>query len=105
MQEERAGACAGPTAAERCMRRKEEAQSFWDQLSRSRAREYMQDAEFLRQLRYDYGRVLKLQKLFGKVWEEYGTNVYRLIAEAHGETWDAEDEEKTAFAIAQQKKK
>ena len=49
--------------------------------------------------------MLKLQKLFGKVWEEYGTNVYRLIAEAHGEPWDAEDEEKTAFAIAQQKKK
>jgi hypothetical protein len=30
--------------------------------------------------------------------------VFRLIAEAHGETWDAEDEEKNTFANTAQKK-
>ena len=32
--------------------------------------------------------------MFGRIWGEYGTSVYQLIAEAHGETWDEEDEEK-----------
>jgi hypothetical protein len=42
--------------------------------------------------------------MYGDVWREYGTDVFRLIAEAHGETWDAEDEEKNTFANTAQKK-
>ena len=27
------------------------------------------------------------------IWEEYGTNVFQLIAEAHGESWGSEGED------------
>jgi hypothetical protein len=45
-----------------------------------------------------------MQKVYGDVWREYGTDVFRLIAEAHGETWDAEDEEKNTFEATAKKK-
>ena len=53
----------------------------------------MQDAEYMRHLRYQNDRAKKDQKLFGHIWEEYGTNVYKLIAKACGETWDDEDDD------------
>ena len=69
---------------------------FWRQLVRGRAIANMQDAEYLRSLRYQNDRAKKDQRLFGKIWEEHGTNIYKLIANAHGEEWDHEDDEKTA---------
>ena len=69
--------------------------AFMKRLVRKRAIEFMQRPEYLKPLRFDYDRAKADQKRFGQVWEEYGTNVFKLIAEAHGElTWDAEDEEK-----------
>ena len=70
------------------------AAKFWERLIRERAIEFMRCPEYLKKLRHDYDRAKSDQKMFGQVWEEYGTNVFQLIAEAHGETWDAEDEEK-----------
>ena len=61
----------------------------------------MQSPEYLKKLRFDYDRAKADQKLFGEIWREYGTSVFQLIAEAHGETWDAEDEEKNDVAINQ----
>ena len=54
----------------------------------------------MKSLRFDNDEAMRMQKRFGAVWEEYGTNVYQLIAEAHDENWDAEDEQKHAPALA-----
>lgn len=67
---------------------------FMQRLIRERAIEFMQSPEYLKKLRFDYDRAKADQKLFGEIWGEYGTSVFQLIAEAHGETWDAEDDEK-----------
>ena len=67
---------------------------FMRWLIRDRAIEFMRSPDYLRPLRYDYDRAKRDQKRFGHIWEEFGTNVFQLIAEAHGENWDAEDEEK-----------
>ena len=74
---------------------------FWERLVRERAIEFMQSPEYLKKLRFNYDRAKADQKLFGKIWREYGTSVFQLIAEAYGETWDAEDEEKNDVAINQ----
>ena len=67
---------------------------FMKRLIRSRAIEFMNSPDYLKSLRFDYDRATSNQKRFGHIWEEYGTNIFQLIAEAHGEIWDAEDEEK-----------
>ena len=72
---------------------------FRRQLIRQRAIANMQNVEYLRQLRYCNDLAKRDQRLFGQIWEEHGTNVYKLIAGACGETWDEEDEQKTAFAL------
>ena len=77
---------------------------FWRQLTTSRAHMFMKNHEFLRSLRRDYDRAKELQRLFGHVWAQYGTDIFRLTAEACGENWDFEDEEKNAFARAAAKK-
>jgi len=77
---------------------------FWGQLVRQRATMFMQNREFLQTLRGDFEEAKRLQKLFGHVWAEYGTDVYKLISSACGENWDFEDEEKNAFARAAVKK-
>ena len=69
-------------------------QRFWKRLVRERALEFMKCPTYMRKLRFNYDQAKSDQKLFGHIWAEYGTNVFQLIAEAHGETWDAEDEEK-----------
>ena len=74
------------------------AAKFMRRLVRERAVEFMRSPDYLLPLRFDYERARRDQKHFGHIWEEYGTNVYRLIAEAHGENWDAEDEEKQMYA-------
>ena len=65
-------------------------------LVRERACEFMRSPDYLRPLRFDFERAKRDQKRFGEIWAEYGTNVYQLIAESYGETWDAEDDEKHA---------
>ena len=77
------------------------AAKFWRQLVRDRATEYMRDPDFLRDMRHDYTMVREYQNRFGRVWAEYGTDIYRLIAEACGECWDSEDEEKKEAAVNQ----
>ena len=81
---------------------------FMKRLVRERAVEFMRSPDYLLPLRFDYERARRDQKHFGHIWAEYGTNVYQLIAEAHGENWDPEDEEKQNFAktyASSQKKK
>jgi len=66
---------------------------FWRQLTTNRAKQFMQNHEFLRTLRRDYDRAKQLQRLFGHVWAEYGTDIFRLTAEACGENWDFDSPE------------
>ena len=78
------------------------AAKFWRQLVRDRATEYMRDPLFLRDMRHDYTMVREYQKRFGRVWAEYGTDIYKLIAEACGECWDSDaHEEKKEAAVNQ----
>ena len=77
---------------------------FVRRLVRQRAVQFMRSPEYLKRLRYDYDRARSDQKMFGHIWEEYGTDIYKLIAEACDENWDMEDEEKNAFARAAFKK-
>ena len=71
---------------------------FMRRLVRERAVEFMRSPDYLLPLRFDYERARRDQKHFGHIWAEYGTDVFQLIAEAHGEDWDAEDDEKQKFA-------
>ena len=71
-------------------------QRFWRRLIRDRALEFMHEPKFLTHLRYHNAGAVDYQKKFGEVWAEHGTNIYKLLAETHGENWDAEDEEKHA---------
>ena len=73
---------------------------FWQRLIRERAVEFMRDPKWMKPLRYDNDEAMRLQKRFGAVWEEFGTDIYKLIAEAHNEKWDVEDEEKHAPVLA-----
>ena len=79
-------------------------QRFWKRLVRQRAESHMQDAKYLQALRHRNDLAKADQKLFGHIWAEHNTNIYKLIAKAHGENWDAEDEQKTAYALHEQKK-
>ena len=77
---------------------------FWRSLVRSRAAMFMKHVPTLKALRHNFAEAKRMQELFGSVWAEYGTDVYKLIAEACNESWDNEDEEKSAFARASAKK-
>ena len=77
---------------------------FWKRLVRQRAESHMLDERYLQMLRHRNDLAKADQKRFGHIWAEHNTNIYKLIAKASGETWDAEDEEKTAFALQEQKK-
>ena len=79
---------------------KEDARArFWKRLVRQRAIANMQDVQYLQHLRCRNDLAKAAQKRFGHICEEHGTNIYKLIASAHGENWDAEDEEKNAFRM------
>ena len=73
---------------------------FWKRLVRERALEFMRSPDYLKGLRHDNKRAVADQKAFGHIWEEFGTNVYQLIAGAHGESWDEEDEQKQMQRVA-----
>ena len=77
---------------------------FMRRLIRERAIEWMQDPTFLKSVRFRNEEAKRMQKRFGAVWSEFGTDIYKLIAKAYGEAWDAEDEEKHAPAVATEKK-
>ena len=72
---------------------------FWDRLLRQRAADIAGDPAWLKSVRYDMEEAEKLQKRFGYIWEESGTNIYKLIAGAFGETWDEEDDQKNAERV------
>ena len=79
-------------------------QRFMTRLKNERAQMFMRDREYMKTLRFKYEVARDMQKMFGKIWREHGTDVFQLIAEAHGETWDAEDEEKNTFEATAKKK-
>jgi hypothetical protein len=72
------------------------AEKFISELRRSRARHFMRNRDFMKSLRHNYEAAKDMQRSFGEIWETYGTNVFQLIAEAHGESWDADLEESSA---------
>jgi hypothetical protein len=81
---------------------------FMRRLIRQRAVEFMRNPEYLKRLRYDYERARSDQKMFGHIWEEFGTSIFELIAEAHGEDWDADadaEEKKKEAAVNQRRTK
>ena len=80
------------------------AATFLQKLRESRARSFMRNREYLRSLRHNMDGAKEMQRWFGSVWADYGTDIYKLIAEACGENWDMEDEQKSAFARETAKK-
>jgi hypothetical protein len=77
---------------------------FMRRLVKQRAELLMRDKVYLKTIRCNYPVAKRLQKRFGDVWSEFGTNIFELIAGSCGEDWDAEDEEKFAFAQQSEKK-
>ena len=71
-------------------------QRFWRQLLNDRVNELLNDPEkvLLRHMRHDYEMVKRHLHYFGAVLKERNLCLYKLIAEAYGENWDSEDEEK-----------
>ena len=67
---------------------------FWRQLLQQNADQRRLDEEYLKRLRYQPERAKDDQKRFGSIWARHNTNIYKLIADAYGEVWDDEDEEK-----------
>ena len=65
-------------------------ENFWERLVRDRAIEFMRSKSFLRSLRQKHDDAKRLQKRFGHVWQEYDTDIYKLIGSACGENWDLE---------------
>jgi len=80
------------------------AETFLRRLREQRARSFMRDPEYLKSLRHNAEGAKQMQRWFGSIWAEYGTDIYKLIAEACGENWDMEDEQKSEFARETAKK-
>jgi hypothetical protein len=75
--------------------------TFWRKLLNQRVDLLVNSPTWLKSLRHRWEEVRWWQKRAGKIFEERGINLYQLIAEAHGECWDAEDEEKCANAVSE----
>ena len=71
---------------------------FWRQLLNHRVDLLVHSKDWLKDLRYRHDEVQWWNRRAGHIFEERGINLYQMIAEAHGECWDAEDEEKHAGA-------
>jgi hypothetical protein len=69
---------------------------FFRQLMNNRVDELINSKDWLQRLRYNHEEVRWWNKRAGYIFEERGINLYQLIAQSHGECWDAEDEEKHA---------
>ena len=69
---------------------------FWRRLLNENVDDLVNDPEkhLLKHMRFDHKMVKDYQRRFGQTLEERGLNLYKLIAEACGEIWDEEDEEK-----------
>jgi len=69
---------------------------FWVRLHNECVDKMINDPEqfLLRHMRHDYKMVREYQKRFGDIFKERGLNLFELIANACGEVWDDEDEEK-----------
>jgi hypothetical protein len=74
--------------------------TFLRKLMNNRVDELVNSQEWLKRMRYRHDEVRWWQKRAGDIFEERGINLYQLIAQAHGECWDDEDEEKNATAQA-----
>ena len=73
---------------------------FLRELLNSRVDEMVNSQAWLKKLRFRHEEVRWWQKRAGYIFEERGINLYQLIAQAHGECWDDEDEQKSASAKA-----
>ena len=71
---------------------------FMRTLLNSRVDELVNSPEWLKGLRFNHDEVKWWNKKCGYIFEERGLNLYQLIARAHGECWDDEDEQKCAQA-------
>ena len=71
---------------------------FWRRLLNSRVDELVNSKDWLKRLRYRNDEVKWWNKRCRHIFEERGMNLYQLIAQANGECWDMEDEQKHAAA-------
>ena len=69
--------------------------TFFRRLLNDRVDEMVNSPTWLKRLRYRHEEVKWWMKRAKFVFEERGINLYQLIAQAHGECWDEEDEEKS----------
>lgn len=78
-------------------------QRFWIKLQNQRVNQLVSDPDrfLLRHMRHDHAMVKRHQKLFGHIFEQRGLCLYKLIAEACGENWDSEDEQKNCAPMEQ----
>ena len=67
---------------------------FWRKLMNQRVDQLVNSQEWLKSLRFRWKELCWWQKRAGPILEERGINLYELVARAHGECWDAEDDEK-----------
>ena len=71
-------------------------QRFWAQLQNRALDSLLESPDELKGLRYKYGVLKRKQQLLQRVLDERGTSMLQLVAEAHGEIWDEEDDEKNS---------
>ena len=69
---------------------------FWKRLLNENVDNLIKDPEkhLLRHMRHNHDMVKDYQRRFGHIFRERGLSLYKLIADACGEIWDDEDEEK-----------
>ena len=69
-------------------------QRFWDNLVNGALDRLLQCPDEIKALRFNYDELRRLQKTLGLALDQRKTSMMRIVAEAHGELWDAEDDEK-----------
>ena len=67
---------------------------FWRELMNENVDQLLESPKLLRHMRHNHDLVRRYQRRFGNIFEERNLNLYQLIANACGEVWDEEDEEK-----------
>ena len=75
--------------------------AFLERLMNQRVDVLINSTTWLKSLRYRYDEVKWWQKRAGHIFKERNLNLFKLIAQSHGEAWDNEDEEKCAQAFEQ----
>ena len=79
-------------------------QRFWDNLVGGALDRLLECPDEIRALRFKYDEVCRLQKTLKLALDKRGTSMMRLVAEAHGEVWDEEDDEKQQARQSMEKK-